>query len=154
MTAPHWTDALARLGACSEAVEWALGYASLSEAWAACERGDRMLWLAGRVSGEVGSPERRRLTLAACGCARIALPYVPAGEGRPLECIETAERYGHGDPGVTLEMVQAAARAAEAAAAEAAAAGAAAEAATAWAAMLRRCADIVREHYPEPPELP
>jgi len=45
----HWTGVLADLGACTDA------------AWAACERGDWMLWWLGRMSGPPGSPLRRAL---------------------------------------------------------------------------------------------
>lgn len=44
----HWTDDLVRLQACDDAVEWARGYDTMDAAWAACERGDWMLWLACR----------------------------------------------------------------------------------------------------------
>ncbi|MEM7622636.1 MAG: hypothetical protein AAF235_05475 [Planctomycetota bacterium] len=65
----HWTDGLVRLRACGDAVDWAKGFGSLDAAWAACDRGDWMLWLAGRVSGAPGGDARRTLVLAACGCA-------------------------------------------------------------------------------------
>jgi hypothetical protein len=133
MTAQHWTHALHDLDACDDALAWAEGYDSLDAAWAACERGDWMLWLAGRVAGPPGDDTRRPLVLAACACARLALPYVPDGEERPLRAIEIAEAWARGDAGVTLEQVRYAAEAAAAYAAEAAAAYAA-YAAAAYAA--------------------
>jgi hypothetical protein len=179
--APAWTDALAELRACEEAVTWAKGYGSLDAAWAACERGDWMLWLAGRLGGPPESGQRKTLVLCACACARLALPYVPTGETRPLAAIETAERWARGE--ATLDEVRvarraaaayaasAAAAAADAAAADAAAAyAAAADAAAAYAAdaaaayaakaaarkikraeVLKQCANIVRKYYPKCP---
>jgi hypothetical protein len=122
-TATHWTDDLTRLLACNDAVAWAKGYDSLDAAWAACERGDWMLWLADRVSGEPGSPLRRKLVLAACDCAELSLPIFEKkspGDKRPRTAIETARRYANGEAGVTLEDVANAADAAAYAAAEAA----------------------------------
>jgi hypothetical protein len=173
MTTGHWTDALHGLNACRGAIDWAGGYDSLAAAWAACERGDWMLWLAGRVAGPPGDDTRRPLVLAACACARLALPYVPDGEERPLRAIETAEAWARGDTGVTLEQVRFAAADADAAFVAATAAyvdatyGAfvatcAAIASSAYdveaagdrVATLRQCADLVREYYPTPPVLP
>jgi hypothetical protein len=127
----HWTDKLVAMKACPDAVEWARAHPSLAAAWKACERADWMLWLAGELCRTV--PQRKRLTLATCACARTALKYVPKGEKRPLVAIQTAERWARGTHGVTIEDV----RAAWAAAGDAArAAGEAAWAAgdTAWAA--------------------
>ena len=154
---------LARLHACSEARDWSAGK-TLEQAWAECPRGDWMLWLAGRLD-----VDRKLLVRAACQCARLALPHVPAGETRPLKALETAEAWTRGE--ATIEDVRAAASAALAAvraeadaswacasaAAAWAASGAARRAASAagaaagawnaaWAAKLAECADIVREH--------
>jgi hypothetical protein len=147
----------------------ARGYDSLDAAWSACDRGDWMLWLLGRVSGAPESEDRKRLVLCACACARTALPFVRSGEERPLRCIETAERWARGEAtiGEVREARRAAAAAAAAAAyaadaadaADAAAYAAAAAAAAAYAAdarskALKACADIVRAHYPQAPVLP
>ena len=172
MDKPDWTRTLRRLGACSEAVEWARQYPELSTAWTACERGDWMLWLAGKCAGSSRTTSRRRVVLAACACARLALPCWERrypDDRRPHIAIETAERWARRESGMTLEMVRAAAAAAVAAAASAAAAAyaAAADAAAAAAyadaayaadaaertATLRQCADLVRQHYPEPPKI-
>ena len=163
-------DLLLRRRACPEAVTWARQYPTIEAAWAACDRGDWMLWWIERVGrGESGSDERRRLVAVACRCARLALPHVQGGEDRPRLAIETAERWAAGDPQITPAMVLAAAGAAWAAAWAAGAAGDAAGAAwAAWAAraaagaaraaagaaeadILRRCADLVRAEYPAPP---
>jgi len=129
----HWTDRLAQLDACSDAVAWARRYDSLKAAWAACERADWMLWLAGKVCGDRGSDGHRKLVLATCSCARTALRYVPEGEYRPRVAIETAERWARGE--ATDDELSAANAAAEAAAWAAARAVRAAKAARAtWAA--------------------
>ena len=122
---------LRALHACSDARTW-VGHKSLRCAYRTCERGDWMLWLAGRVG-----VDRNVLVLAACACARLALVHMPAGEGRPLAAIETAERWARGDASVSLEDVRQASYAAYAAYA----ANAAARSDT-----LRNCADIVRRH--------
>ncbi len=104
-----WIKNLSELGACRVALEWANQYDSLSEAWAKCERGDWMLWLVGRLSGEPDNEKRRKLVLCSCRCARLALPHVRKGEDRPLKAIETAEAWARNEDGVTLEEVMAAA---------------------------------------------
>ena len=106
-----WTDKLVQLDACREAVEWAKGYPTLTAAWAACDRADWMLWLAGKVCRTL--PQRKRLVLAACACARTALRYVKVGEKRPRAAIRTAERWAHGDRSVSLQDVRSAAAAAD-----------------------------------------
>lgn len=149
-----WIRPIKKMGACSEALEWAKDYDNLDEAWQVCERGDWMLWLAGKLSGEAGSEKRRVLVSASCQCARLALPYVTKGETRPLRAIETAEKWAKGEDGITLEQVRAAADAADDAAFAAYAAYADAAYAYAYAAaaarktVLKQCADIVRGYYP------
>ncbi len=158
----HWTDALKSMQPCPEAVEWAKGYKSLEEAWAACERGDHMLWLLGKQVMP-GSEEHKKLVFTACQCARLALLHVTAGEDRPRLAIEAAEAWTRGE--ATLDYVKGAAHAAAHAAADAAHAAAdaaahaahaayaaahAAHAAADAAAVLRQCADIVRKYHPAP----
>ena len=167
--------ALKALDPCPDALAWAKKQRTPAAAWKACKRGDWMLWLLGRLSGPPESASRKKLVLCACECARLALKYVPAGEGRPRRAIETAEAWVRGTAGVTLADVQAAAHAAYAAAHAAyaaaayaaaaaaraadaadAAARAAARAADAYAASqktLAVCAAIVRKHYPKAPKL-
>ena len=110
-----WLRPIKRTGACQEAIDWGEQYDSLDDAWLNCERGDWMLWLAGRLSGEVGSASRKKLVLAACECARLTLPHVKKGELRPLRAIETAEKWARGEGNITLTDVRAAANAAYAA---------------------------------------
>ena len=122
-------DKLREIGACRNSVGWAVSQPSRAAAWQNCERGDWLLWLLGELSGPVGSKSRKKLVLTACECARLALPFVEKGEKRPLQAIETAERYVRGK--ATIEEVLASAAAKK--------------------QSLKQCADIVRKHYPRPP---
>ena len=157
------------MNACGEAQDWvkAEGHVTLGAAWKACPSGDWMLWFAGKMSGPPESEGRKKLVLAACGCARIALPY--AKSPKALACIETAEAWANGN--ATIEDVRkariaatgtcVASYAAYAALTAAYSASAAyAYAASAYASYaysaasnlaFARCADIVRKHYPKPP---
>ena len=165
MSNKHWSEALPS-NVCHEALTWARNQPSATVAWRNCKRGDWMLWLLGKLSGDPDSDSRKKSVLATCACARLALPYVKKGEERPRIAIETAEAWVKGELGITREQVNAAANAVYAAAyaanAAAYAANAAANAANAAAyaayaaarvSLLAKCADIVRQHYPEPPKL-
>ena len=159
------TTKLERLHPCREALKWAKEQKNQKQAWNDCERGDWMLWLCGKLSGEPESHKRKKLVLASCECARLALMHVPKGELRPIKTIETAEKWANGK--ATIEQVRkavadavgadaaAAAYAANAAYAYAADAGAYADAAATGArsGTLKICADIVRKHYPNPPKV-
>ncbi len=171
------SDILSGLGACSEAVDWSKQFGTNHlKAWKACNRGDHLLWYAGKLSGPVGDERRKKLVLAACGCARLALPLFEKrypDDKRVRDCIETAEKWARNE--ATLEAFQVARRncysayaSASAAAAYASAAAAEAAAAAAYAAdaaaasayayadarskTLAQCADIVRNYYPTPPK--
>ena len=155
---------LKKLHACHEAVEWAEQFNSMQEAWDKCIRGDWMLWLLGKLSGDPDSDSRKELVMIACKCARLALKHVPKGEKRPLKAIKTAEKWTRGK--ATLQQVRDAAAAAAAAyaaaaadaadyaayaadyAADAAAYAADAAYAAARSKTLKKCANIVRKHYP------
>jgi len=119
-------DILTELGACPEAVKWA-GRKTPKKAWETCKQSDWLLWIAGKLN-----VDRKLLVLAACGCARTALKYIPAGEDRPRIAIETAEAWTRGE--ATIEQVRTAAYAAYAAADAAYAAADAAASAAASAA--------------------
>src|SRR3990167_1486846 len=109
-------DQLILLGACQDAVTWAKKYKTASTAWKACQRGDRMLWYAGKLSGPPEGEGRKRLVPAACECARLALPIyekLHPDDKRVRVCNETAERWAVG--GATLTEL----RTARAAAADA-----------------------------------
>jgi len=118
----EWLKKIARLDPCEEALIWLKDQPSLKEAYTNCARGDWLLWLARRL--EI---DRKLIVLAACECAEQSLKYIPKGEDRPRQAIETARAWTRGE--ATLEQVRATATAADAAAADAAAAYAAAYAA-------------------------
>jgi hypothetical protein len=119
---------MSELHACAEATEWVAAQdGSAQDIWNRCERGDWMLWLAARAG-----VEHKLIVTAACLSARTALQYVPAGEERPLKCIETVERWVRGE--ATLDEVRQARENAYAAYAAAAATYAATYAATAYTA--------------------
>ena len=124
-----WRESLPQ-DICSEAEEWLAKQLDMLTAWRMCERADWMLY-------QVQCP-RHVLTYAACQVARTALCYVPDGEHRPREAIETAEAWSRSD-GVVSDESLAAARDASWAAARAAA----------RAAALKENADIVRRYISE-----
>ena len=149
-TTPHWSAALTKLGACREAVEWAETQPTAKQAWRRCKRGDWLLWIAAQ-GVKRGSAEHRSIVLAACGCARLALPHVPTGEDRPRIAIETAETWARSQGGVTLATVRRAAAAyATSAATSAAAYADAAYADAERTRTLATCATIVRRHVKRP----
>ena len=110
MTRADFLAHLRRLGACPEARRWERkGKLSPADTWATCRRGDWLLWLAAAAG-----VRRQDVVLAACACARLALPRVHAGEDRPRIAIETAERWARGED-ASLDDVRSAAHAAHAA---------------------------------------
>ncbi len=117
VVSPHWSAALVDLGACEESIEWSATQPDSATAWAACERPDWLLWLAGRTA--TTAEHRQAIVLAACDCARTSLMYVPAGEDRPRLAVEAAEAWCRGE--ATVEEVRHAYAAANAAYANAAA---------------------------------
>ena len=122
---------LSRLGACPEAVEWAGRRRIASRAWAACPRGDWLLWYAEQVGADC-----QDLVRAAAACASLVLHLVPAGDDRPRLAIEAAEAWAATAPGSKAQAAAAAdvEVAAEAWAAVGEAAAVEAAAAAAWAA--------------------
>ena len=139
-----WTDHLRALGACPSAIEWAASYASREAAWAACDRPDRLLWYAGRVSGPPESPSRRRLVGCLAECAHLALPHYEGcypDDRSVRDCLDLLGRHAAGDEAVTLAMMRAARAAAYAADA----------ADAARAANREQVLAIVRRWYPQPP---
>ncbi len=122
----HWSDTLAPLSPCAEAMTYLQTQPDAVTAWNQCERGDWMLWLAGKYAGPPEGEGRKGLVLAACACARLALPHFTKlypHDGRVLACIETAERWARGE--ATLAELRQARSAADDAADAAAAADAA-----------------------------
>ena len=158
MSAKHLETLLLSLGACEDALLWSEGK-TLKVAWSTCDRGDWLLWLAGRMEGREGWVTRQELVLAACDCAELSLKYVKDREDRPRIAIETTRKWARGE--ATLEEVRIARRAAYdagydagyaaadtaaayAAVADTAAAYAADVAGTSRAETLKRCAELVR----------
>jgi len=97
---------LESLTACEEAIRWYNDKDS-KEAWASCERGDWLLWIAANLR-----IDRKLIVLAACDCAEQSLYLIPEGEERPKKAIETARAWARGE--ASLEEVKAAANAADA----------------------------------------
>ena len=85
---------------CDEAREWLLRQPDARTAWETCRRGDWLLYQLGHRRGV----DRKRLVLATCECARLALRYVPTGEQRPLIAIDTAEAWCRGE--ATMEQLK------------------------------------------------
>lgn len=89
----HWSIVLNDNGleAPEEIRTWARAQPTAEAAWASCERGDWLLWVAYRIN-----LNRKLVTLATCACVRLALPHVRQGDMRPLHAIETAEAWARG----------------------------------------------------------
>ena len=136
---------LQSIRACEETRTWA-AERTAQQAWDECERADWLMWWLAKSGMEL-----KQLVLIACRCARTALQYVPAGEHRPLQAIETAEAWCNGL--ATLAEVSAAAAAAAYAAYAAYDAAYAADADAVRTKTLARMAKIVRKHYPTPPRM-
>lgn len=94
-----------------------------------------MIWIAGKYSGDPLSDKGKTLVLASCECARLALPF--AKSETVLICVETAERWTRGE--ATYAELLTARKNADAAAA------------ATRKDTLKKCAEIVRKHYPLPP---
>ena len=86
------------------------------EEWAHCRNPVAMLRALSDHAGLPASNERKPLVLAACKCARLALPHVHTGEPRPRVAIETAEQWAEGKANVPPREVLKAAREARVAA--------------------------------------
>lgn len=116
--------------ACTQAVRYVQeNKHNLERAYVECERGDWLLWWAGKIG-----LEPKRVVTVACQCARTVLEFVPDGEARPRKAIETAEAWVRDE--ATIEEVRKAA---------AYAAYAADDART---KKLAQCADLVRAEVP------
>ena len=82
----------------------------LATFWHTSDKPQWMLWLIGRQIGIDEWPTPQEFVLATCACVEPVLKYVPAGEDRPRNAIETARRWCRGE--ATLEEVRKAADAA------------------------------------------
>lgn len=128
------TELIARLraiNACVEALAWIEQTpGEPDDLWAACQRGDWLLWLLVAVGYD-----DRTMRHIACDCAEGVLPiYERAypGDRRPRDAIAVARRYADGEA-TEEEMVAAGAAAWDAARAAARAAAEAAASAATWA---------------------
>jgi len=138
----HWSANLPR-AACQSAKEWARTQPDLVTAWKTCTRGDWMMWLLGYLSGLPGSDSRRKLVLCACDCAETSAYLVDSSVLPSFDrCLSVARDWARGGKSTLDDVRSGAAYAAADASAYSYAAPAAAYA-----------ADVVRKHYPEPPEL-
>ena len=157
---------LNKMLACKEAVKWAKEQPNKQAAWDSCERGEWLLWLLGKLSEKSESQKRKKLVLCACDCATLAIKHSRKNRKVCEKAIQTTRAWTTGK--ATIIEVRNAAAAADAAAAyyaayyaAAAAASAAADAAyygyavyaaVARTKILKKCADIVRKHYPIAPK--
>ena len=94
------------LGACDQAIE-CYGNMPLTEAWAICDRGDWMLWLAAQMVGKDGWPTKKDIVLATCDCAELALPSFEKkhpNDDRPRKAIETVRAWVRYE--ATIEQVR------------------------------------------------
>jgi hypothetical protein len=102
---------LSDLGACPSALDWATEkqFSSRQAAWNACKNPNHLFWFLGRTNAS-----REKIVLAACACARLALPYVAGPEA--LAAIEAAEAWANGKGSIESVRIAAGASAANAAA--------------------------------------
>ena len=102
-------DRLDALGACEDAIDWVAdeGHRSLAAAWAACPRGDWMLWLAARLAGKPGSVAGRRAIRAGAACVRSTLSRFRIREERDAVAAALAEteRWLDGGPAPTEDAL-------------------------------------------------
>ena len=134
-------EQLKKLHACDEALQWASQFETFPEAWAACERGDWMLWIAGMMR-----IDSRKLTLAK-GLIAQTVEHLMTDE-RSKAAVKAAIDYGKGVIG-DEELAAAAAAADVAADADAAAAVAAYAYAAAHKESMKNYANICREFLTE-----
>ncbi len=119
---------LHRLSASRAALEWARTQDCPNDAWNSCPRGDWLLCLAAKLG-----VEHRVVVLAACACARLALPFTR--DDRPLHAILVTEHLVTGDKTVAVQDMRDAAKDCDDAAGDAACFGDLAAANVAYAAM-------------------
>ena len=81
---------LKKMRACDDAVKWADGKTMPKKAWEACERGDWLLWVAGRLG-----VDRKLVVLASVKCARLALKHWTKDESLKTN-LAVIERWSKG----------------------------------------------------------
>ena len=174
---PPLTKQLRALGACADAVEW-VGDRTLAQAWSECHRADWMFWFLERSKGWSRDALNECLIDIMALALEAARPtceresywaQVEAAHAQTRDAIRNkgdlsaAALAADAAAGAAWAAADAAADAAALAAAWAAAwaaadaaAWAAADAAAwaaAWAAARAEIANIVRQHFPQPPQL-
>jgi hypothetical protein len=77
----EYIRAIKKLGACEEAVKDAHNFKTSKELWAACERGDWMLWLIGRTIQRSDETALRKLTLVKARCAKLVIHLMKDSQG-------------------------------------------------------------------------
>ena len=131
----HWSEDLANLRACGDALAWCSTQPDLKTAWDKCERADWMLWLVGKLDTSAPwSEERKPLVRCALACAAEGLKYPEKGKARDAAeaCIGVTQAWCEGS--ASKDDVMQARRGADAAAADAADADADAAAYSAYSA--------------------
>jgi hypothetical protein len=103
---------LKRLSASKAVLKWARTQDNPLEAWNACPRGDWLLCLAVKLG-----VEHRVVVLAACACARLALPF--SQDERPLRAILVTEGWATRNRRSTSDALKAAGKEADEAAQDA-----------------------------------
>lgn len=147
----NYTDQLIELRACSDAVTWLRerNFATLQEAWDACERSDWMWWLI-RNAWRMDPPCeecRKRVVLMACDTAEsVKHLWTDATRDVNERAIETARRWTRGE--ATAEECRAASAAARAAFWADAAWDAARDTASVATARKKAAAHQLRHHPP------
>ena len=76
---------------CEGMVEWLQDKEDMQGAWESCDRGDWLLWLAGRAG-----LDQKKLVRAAIECAVPVLQYIPIEEQRPSEALKVVLRWCKG----------------------------------------------------------
>lgn len=134
MTTPEWYKRLDALKACPHGLKWAGRDRTYQELWDAFERGDWMMWMLAHGT----NVDKKKFLVCALGClGRVLLDCPAGGEGSiptvTTEPISTDDRVELA-AAVTMPYEH----------------GPHAEKLKTW----KRLADVVRSHFPQPPELP
>ncbi len=170
-------DRIRHLVPCPEAARWLVSRTEPQAAWDECSRGDWMLWLIGKtITSQPWSDDRKPLLACALDCAEIVRHLWPAksaneigklvavlrawivGDAATEQAKEASKKFyapNYTAAGAAYAAYAAAATYAGTYAAYAAdyVACAYADADAARGEKLSECADIVRRHYPAPPNI-
>lgn len=103
---PTWIRRLEAMAFCKEGLTYCRGFKTWDAFWAGCDRGDWLLWVAGRLAGPPESEARKLLVKAAVACAETAFSLIK-NEGMKAavrECLDVALRWTEGK--ATIEEVR------------------------------------------------